>query len=137
MDLCILTMRTDNRTWFQDDIVDVFPVSKDPGDGAAIHPRHAVIIVTGIPITDTPENFERAKQLLVQANYADDANGIDTLDRRRWRLAKASFPMSIRNKITNEGRAEVTWTQMLGACVRKMQGINPSRSLTLLDLTNG
>lgn len=127
-------MRVTNRTWPVGNIVDVFPIDKDPGPGVAINPKHALMVIRGIP-TDV-SGFVRVKSLLTQINFLDDADkNAEPLDKRRWLFNVPGLTTRERNAIRDLGRLEITWADVSPVCIRKTQGTVPTRSIENGDIS--
>lgn len=135
MDIYILAMRVTNNLWAENDIVDVFPITQAPDPGPYGQAKHAAIIVRKIPVTDTPRNFTRLKQLLSQHNYDVDEGDFNRtkLNVRRWFINRSELPPLKRNAIRRDGYVEITWSELLNSVWRKQQDIAPTRRLHLLD----
>ena len=131
-DLVILFMRVTNRTWPANDIVDVFPIAQDPGSGALINPKHALMIVRNIPRDVIA--FPRIKALFTQINLLDDNSPEDVLDRRRWQFLVDNLPNREKNDIRNKGRVDIEWDDLAPVLQRKEQGVTPSRIIQDADL---
>ena len=131
-DIVILIMRVTNRTWPQFEIVDVYPIAKDPGAGVAINPKHALMIVRDIP--RDVDSLETVHDLLLEQNLVDDEDPGTSLGRRRWRLDVGSLAPQERNAIRNDGRLEIDWTDLVPVCIRREQGALPERTIRDSDL---
>ena len=139
MDIVILFMRVANRTWSANDIVDVFPIDKDPGAGVAITPKHALMIVRNVPVDDA-RGFARVKNLLTQKNLLvdtvperDKGDGA-LLDKRRWSFVRSELPTARRDTIRNKGRLEIDWVDLSLVVSRKRQGVIDARRVRVSDL---
>lgn len=135
LDIVVLFMRVTNRTWPADDIIDVFPIDKDPGPGVAVHPKHALMVIRNVPV----DSFARVKALLTQVNLLDDDDPLIELDRRRWFFRRADLSAKNRNAIRNQGRLDIDWVDIKFVCIRKQQGfvdIRPIDAVTDLAVTD-
>jgi len=131
-DIVILFMRVTNRSWPANDIVDVFPIDKDPGAGAEINLKHALMVVRNIPREATA--FARIKMLLTQENLLVDDSPLISLNKRRWQFLIASLTSRERNEIRNQGRLEIDWADLAPVLIRKEQGVIASRAIQDTDL---
>ncbi len=134
IDIVVLFMRVTNRTWPQYDIVDVFPIEKDPGPGVAIHPKHALMIVRDVP--RDIGSYATVHDLLVQENLLDDGfwSLANKQGRRRWKFAVDNLTTREKDAIRNDGRLEINWADLIPVCIRKEQGIFPERPILENDL---
>ena len=135
MDIYVLIMRVPNRLWSEDDIVDVFPITQAPEPGPYGQIKHAAIIVRGIPFSDTPESFWKAKTLLTRQNLADDSVASDPLHKRRWFINRSELPASVQTEIATNGYTEIAWADLLNAVWKKEHGIEVNRRLSQFDIT--
>ncbi len=132
LDIVVLFMRVTNGAWPIDDIVDVFPIAQDPGDGNC-HPKHAVMILRNVPV----DSFERVKQRLIETNFLDDSNGFVELDLRRWFFNVDGLSGPQRNSLRRENgprRLDIDWSVVKPVCIRKQQGVVDSRPITDSDV---
>ncbi len=125
LDIVVLFMRVINRTWPANDIVDVFPIAQDPGPGAAINPKHALMVIRNVPV----DSFARVKVLLTQTNYLDDDDPDSELDKRRWFFRIADLPPAQQLILSPDGigRLDIDWADVSPVCIRKPQGVTDSR----------
>ncbi len=130
LDIVVLFMRVTNRTWPVDNIVDVFPIDKDPGPGAAINPKHAIMVIRNVPV----DSFARVKELLTQINLLDDNDPLIELDKRRWFFRRVDLAAKDRNAIRNQGRLDIDWADIKPVCIRKQQGVTDSRPISDTDV---
>ncbi len=127
LDIVVLFMRVTNVTWPVDDIVDVFPIAQDPGDGNC-HPKHAVMIIRNVPV----DSFAKVKNRLREENLLDDDDPLISLDRRRWFFRVADLTGPQRNSLRRENgprRLDIQWADINFICIRKQQGLVDSRPI--------
>lgn len=125
LDIVVIFMRVTNGSWPVNDIVDVYPIDKDPGPGVAINPKHALIVIRNVPV----DSFARVKALLTQINLLDDNDPLIELDNRRWFFRRADLSAKNRNAIRNQGRLDIDWADIKPVCIRKQQGLVDSRPI--------
>ena len=132
MDIVVLFMRVTNRTWPADDIVDVFPITQDPGSGVDVNPKHAVMVIRNVPV----DSFARVKALLTQPNFLDDSDQLVELDKRRWFFRVADLPPAQQLILSPDGsgRLDIDWTDVKSVCIRKQQGLTDSRPISDTDV---
>jgi len=136
LDIVVLFMRVTNSTWPADDIVDVFPIDKDPGPGVPINEKHAVLVIRNIPVVDQPSTFAKIKALLTQINYLDDADpSKGTFDKRRWFFKTIDLTGSQQAALTNDGYLDIDWADISLVTTRKVQGATPVRVIGVGDLS--
>jgi len=148
VDITILIMRehtrpagdTTDRHWNPGDIVDVFRgIGKDPGQGATINPKHAVIVVRNIDIPSTNRAYRRLERFLTHENYETDEPGLpasNTLrNNRRHSLVFADLTPPQRNAINNNGRLVIEGDDFIDKVRRRTHGINPESRLAIADWT--
>jgi len=125
-------MRVTNRTWPADDIVDVFPITQDPGSGVDVNPKHAVMVIRNVPV----DSFARVKALLTQPNFLDDSDQLVELDKRRWFFRVADLPPAQQLILSPDGsgRLDIDWTDVKSVCIRKQQGLTDSRPISDTDV---
>ncbi len=127
LDIVVLFMRVTNSTWPAKDIVDVFPIAQDPGPGAGINPKHALMVIRNVPV----DSFARVKELLTQINYLDDDAPDSELDKRRWFFRVADLPLAQQLILSSDGigRLDIDWADVSPVCIRKQQGVTDSRPI--------
>ena len=130
LDIVVVFMRVTNRTWPANDIIDVHPITSDPGPGVSINPKHAIMVIRNVPV----DSFARVKALLTQINLLDDGDPLIQLDRRRWFFRRADLPAKDRNAIRNQGRLDIDWADIKLVCIRKPQGAVDTRPIRDTDV---
>ena len=125
LDIVVLFMRVTNNTWPVNDIVDVFPIKQDPGQGSVINPKHAIMVIRNVPL----DSFPKVKILLTEPNLLDDISPDNLLDKRRWFFRVGDLSVPQQKSLLNTGRLDIDWTDISPVCIRKQQGVTDSRSI--------